>query len=185
MAIVSGPICQQPSTPLGFTGQTISSSGLSVVTVARSMPKGRGSPQRSSFPVSFSTYIGKNDLCRSARVSCEPCRLIGRQRGVPEDDFFPVLHSSVKTRLEAAAVPISRMKRYSLVLANWPPLGTPLGLTMVDTICIFASGNICSSNRPSRKYSFSSIATIRTDSSGFSSFLASRSLPSIIVSHLL
>lgn len=53
------------------------------------------------------------------------------------------------------------------------------------TICILASGNISSNKHPRCKYSFSSIVTIRTESSGFNNRLAIFSRFSIIDNHLL
>ena len=47
------------------------------------------------------------------------------------------------------------------------------------------SGNTCSSSNPNRRYSFSSIVTINTESAGFSNSFAIFSRRSIIASHLL
>ena len=46
-----------------------------------------------------------------------------------------------------------------------------LWLITLETIWICASGNVCSSSSPSRRYSFSSIVTMSTESSGLSSSL--------------
>ena len=50
---------------------------------------------------------------------------------------------------------------------------------------IWAFSKDCSSNKPSRKYSFSSIVTISTESAGFNSSFATSKRRSIIASHLL
>jgi hypothetical protein len=64
---------------------------------------------------------------------------------------------------------------YSSIRRNSFARPVPLALMSVEIICIAAPGNVCFRSKPSRRYSLSSIVTIRTESSGFRSSLAMRS----------
>ena len=73
---------------------------------------------------------------------------------------------------------------YSSERLNIEPREDPLGLMTAVIIWILALGKVCSSNKPSRRYSFSSMVTMSTESLGLSSLLASLSRRSIMASHL-
>jgi len=68
---------------------------------------------------------------------------------------------------------------------NVPVRVTPALLIEDVTIVMRASGNACSRRRPRRRYSLSSMVTMRTESSGLSSSLASKRRRSMKASHLL
>ena len=78
----------------------------------------------------------------------------------------------------AAASPKNTKKMYSSTATNSPLRGDPFRVDYARLIIwMRASGNICSSSSPSRRYSFSSIVTMSTESAGFSSSFASSKPP--------